>query len=115
MLCSALTFFLSHVVQNLVTILVDLGSPQCSNRNSRSRLDPGKNSGTMGGALVALTLPKHELYPLVALMRHLTRGDRLTNSSCAKATERETGTVHLRLWVDSDEKNACFLDDASCN
>ena len=78
------------------------------------RLDPGQSSGITGGALVALTLPKHGLYPLVAPTRPLIRGDRPIDSPCAKATEQETGTVLLRLIGRLRDEKMHALYDVSC-
>ena len=62
---------------------------------------------------MALTLSKHGLYPLVAPTQPLTRGDKLTNLPCAKAIEKETGTVLLRLIGGlRDEKMHALYDDS---
>ena len=38
------------------------------------------------------------------------RGDRPIDSRHAKALGQEAWTILHKLWVDSDEKNACFLE-----
>ena len=66
------------------------------------------------GAVVALTLPKHGLYPLATPTRPMTRGDRSIGLLCVKAAEQETGTVLLKLIgrLKDDEMRALY--DASC-
>ena len=66
------------------------------------------------GVVVALTLPKHGLYPLATPTRPLTRGDRPIILSYAKAAEQETEAILLKLIGRLRDEKMHVLYDASC-
>ena len=71
---------------------------------------PCQSSGITGGVLVASTLL--EAWVVSSNSIDATPGQGGTDRSTHTMPRRwgqETGTILLKLWVDSDEENACFL------